>query len=105
MSVDTTFKPLGPTTLIGATAVRLVDAPGNPAGISTVRVKCLVAGYFTWGSASVASAGAPTAGAPSANTIGMAVVGSVERFEIPAASVFFIASAPAAFEMTPGIGG
>lgn len=102
MSIDTVFKPLGPTVLIGLTAVQVV-ASGTGSNYSSIRVRNLgtVVQYFTWGGANVASL-TPSAGVPAANTIGMAA-GATETFDIPPA-LFFIANAAAAFEMTPGQG-
>jgi hypothetical protein len=103
MSVDTVFKPLGPSVLVGTTAVQIVTS-ANPAGVSTFRVRNTqaVVAYFAYGSASVAAPVAPTAGGPAYNTIGM-LPGSIETFELPAAS-YFIAAAVGGFEMVPGQG-
>lgn len=99
MSIDTTFKPQGPTTLVGVTAVQ-VDQ--GQAGSSTIRVRCLVTAYLTWGVAStITAAGAPGA-TPVVNTVGL-TAGTVETFEIPI-RMFFISSVAAAFEVTPGMG-
>jgi len=103
MSVDTVFKPLGPTVLVTNVAVQVTTA--NPDTDLTYRVRNLAAAaqYFTWGAAStVTSIGAPTAGVPSANTVGM-LPNSVETFEIPS-NQYFIASSATGFEMTPGKG-
>ncbi len=104
MSVDTTFKPLGPTTLVGVTAVAPMtkDAAG---GVTTFRLRCLATAYLTWGpSSSITAAGAPSAGTPSSNTIGMTTGGNAAYIEVPAGS-FFISSVAASFEVTPGSGG
>ena len=103
MSVDTTFKPIGATTLVGATALQLVDTEAS-AGDCTFRVRCLVTGYLTWGPSGVTSKGAPVAGTPSVNTIGMTAGGNAAYIEVPAAS-FFVSSNAAGFEVTPGSGG
>lgn len=104
MSVDTLFKPLGPLTLIGTSAVQVVQQGNANAGVLSFRVRNLLstAAYFSWGPAAVGAPVAPTAGVPSPNTIGMLPT-SVETFEIPAYS-YFIASAAAAFEIQPGQG-
>jgi len=106
MSIDTTFKPIGLTTLVGTSAVQASPDPTSDSrACTTFRVRCLVAAYLTWGSqASVTAAGAPGAGTPVNNTIGMSIVGEVEYLEIPYAS-YFISSVAASFEITPGIGG
>jgi hypothetical protein len=103
MSIDTVFKPLGPTVLVGVTAVQVV-ASGTGSNYSSIRVRntATTTQYFTWGGAAVAALGAPTAGVPSANTIGMAA-GATETFDIPPA-LFFIGNTASAFEMTPGQG-
>lgn len=105
MSIDTTFKPIGATALVGVTAVQVCDK-GAYLGVITFRVRCVnaAAQYLTWGSQSgVASAGAPTAGSPVQNTIGMAP-GAVAYLDVPAAS-YFISGSAASFEVTGGTGG
>lgn len=104
MSVDTTFKPLGNTTLVGVAPTLLYGANDSPpAGANTVRVRCLVAGYLGWGPKNSVTVAAPAAGVPQPNTIGMAA-NAVEHFEIPPTS-FFVSSGAAGFEVTPGTGG
>lgn len=102
MSVDTVFKPLGPTVLVTNTAVQIVQTGTGP-GYSSIRVRNLSASaqYFTWGNSAVTSI-TPAAGVPAANTIGMLPT-SVETFEIPPTQ-FFIASSATGFEVTPGQG-
>ncbi len=102
MSIDTTFKPSGPTTLVGVTAVAPMTRDAA-AGVTTFRVRCLVTGYLTWGPTNAVASITPAA-APAPNTIGMTSGGNAAYIEVPAAS-FFIASAAAAFELTPGSGG
>lgn len=102
MGIDTTFMPLGPTTLVGVTPLLLVPKGTGAAGTS-VRVRCLVTGYFSWGNtSSVAAPVTPVAGTPSINTIGM-TAGGIETFELSAMS-WFVSSNAAGFEMTPGQG-
>lgn len=104
MSIDTTFKPIGQTVLVGVAAVAAVDK-GAQAGVTTFRIRNtnVAANYITWGpTAAVTAAGAPVAGTPSVNTIGVPI-GGVVYLEVPAAS-FFIATL-ASFEVTPGTGG
>lgn len=101
MSIDTTFRPLGPTQLVGVTPLQAADLSS---GCSTFRVRCLVAGYLSWGSSSAVTAkGAPAAGSPVADTLGMAA-GAVAYLELPYNS-WFISNVAAAFEVTPGQGG
>jgi hypothetical protein len=101
MSVDTTFKPIGATYLLSTTAIQPTP---DASGTATFRLRCLVAGYVTWGRTNaVTAAGAPGA-TPSANTIGVSIVGQVTYIEVPAAS-FFISSVASSFEITPGQGG
>lgn len=102
MANDSAFSPGGPTVLVGATAVQIPLA-GSINNVQSYRVRCLVAAYLTWGPSTVTAAGAPTAGVPSANTIGMAA-GAVEKLSLPDGNTWFIASAAAAFEVTPGEG-
>jgi hypothetical protein len=104
MSVDTTFKPLGPTTLVVNAAVQLPNSQASGSGAYMFRVRNLAAAvqYFTWGSTSSVTSLTPAAGAPAPNTIGM-IPTSVETFEIPGGS-WVIASSATGFEFTPGIG-
>jgi hypothetical protein len=104
MSIDTTFKPLGPTTLLGLSAVQLTASGNSSAAPISIRVRNLltVAAYFSWAGNSGVSCVIPTAGNPSQGTIGMLPT-SVETFEVPYNS-WFIANTAAAFEMTPGMG-
>ena len=101
MSIDTTFRPLGPTSLVGVAAV--ASGAHLSSGCSTFRVRCLVAAYLSWGNASVGAPVAPAAGVPSANTLGFNA-GDVAYVELPY-NVFFISSVAASFEVTPGQGG
>lgn len=105
MSIDTTFKPQGPTALVVATAIQV---PNGGSGITSFRVRNLatVAQYFSWGKtaaqATLLAGIAPIANTPSFNTIGM-LPSSVETFEIPGDS-FFIAGTVTGFEFTAGQG-
>ena len=95
------FTPTGPTVLVGTSAVQVTP---TGAGNVTYRVRNINAllEYLTWGAtSSITSQGAPSSGTPSAATIGMNT-GGVEYFTLPAGS-YFIASAAASFEITPGI--
>lgn len=98
MPNNAAFWPLSSTVLVGVTAVQV------PGSTGTYRVRNLSASvqYFSWGNSSVSAPTIPVAGTPSANTIGM-LPNSVEIFSI-GANVWFIASAAAAFEFTPGEG-
>lgn len=105
MSIDTTFQPKSPTFLVGATALQV--APDSQMGVTTFRVRLIVAGpaYLSWGfNNAVTAKGAPAAGVPVANTLGMTVAGSVMYIEVPGNS-WFISSVAAAFEITGGQGG
>jgi hypothetical protein len=102
MSVDTVFKPQGPSTLVGVTAVQI---PNGGSGTTSFRVYNTVATEqcFTWGqTAAVVAAGPPTAGVPSPTTICMLPT-SVETFEIPSNS-WFIGNAGSAFVFVAGQG-
>lgn len=109
MSVDTTFKPLTPTALLGTAAAQIAADSSCAAGMTTFRVSSLLVarGYIAWGpKAAGLAAVAPTgtsATTVSVNTIGVPAGGTV-YIEAPASS-FFIASAAAAFEVTGGSGG
>lgn len=101
MTIDTVFKPLTPTSLVGVSAVQV--APDAQNGGTTFRVRCLVSAYLSWGFKSTITAlGAPAAGVAVANTVGM-TAGTVETFEIPTAA-WFISNVAAAFEITNGQG-
>ena len=101
MSIDTTFRPLGPTVLVGTAAV----SPGAhlSSGCSTFRVRCLVSAYLGWGNDNVGAPVAPAAGVPAVNTLGFSA-GDIAYVELPY-NVFFISSVAASFEVTPGQGG
>ena len=105
MSIDTTFKPTGPTVLISNVATQV--ATQNSGGVYSFRVINLSTAIqrFSWGrTGTIATAlggAAPTA-AGTPNTITM-LGGTVETFEIPCDS-FFIASSATGFEFTPGQG-
>lgn len=99
MSLVAAFQPLGPTVLVGVTALQV---PGASAA-GSFRVRCLVTAYLTWGTQStVTAAGAPVAGTPSPATVGM-TAGNVEKITLPGNS-YFISSVAASFEITPGEG-
>lgn len=107
---DSTFTPAGPTVLVGTTLVQVDPPSSNPTQRTSFRVRCLVAGYFTYTPAlasnvaptSPTTSTAPSAGSPQANTIGMAA-GNTETFTLPQ-NCWMVASAAAAFEVTPGEG-
>jgi hypothetical protein len=106
MSVDTTFKPLSSTFLIGVTATQVINSGAVTAGANTMRIQNILTTrqYLTWGpSSTVTAAGAPAAGAPVPNTIGLAGGESI-YLEIPPTS-YLIANIAAAFEVTAGTGG
>jgi hypothetical protein len=105
VSIDTTFKPTGPTVLIAATATQV--ATQNAGGVYSFRVVNLATAIqrFSWGrtaAAATALGGAAPTAAGTPNTITM-LGGTVETFEIPVDS-FFIASSATGFEFTPGQG-
>lgn len=114
MSVDTTFKPTGPTILVGVTPVQ-IQVGGNQGSIGdAVYVRCLAAAassaYFFYGPSAASLASLPTvpptgatAALSASNALGM-FGQTVKVFAIPSNS-FVVASAAAAFEMTPGQGG
>lgn len=105
MSIDTVFKPTGPTALVVNAASQV--ATQNAGGVYMFRVVNLatVLQRFSWGRTSAAAtalAGAAPTAAGTPNTITM-LGGTVETFEIPCDS-FFIASSATGFEFTPGQG-
>jgi hypothetical protein len=101
MSVDTTFKPLTGIVQVGASAVQVV--PTQSFGVTTFRVRCLTAGYLTWGPKSTVTAGGAPAPGPVANTLGLAT-NAVAYIDVPATS-WFISSVAAGFEICGGQGG
>lgn len=102
MSVDTTFKPISPTYLVGVTALQPGDA--KQMGVTSWRIANTnaAANHVSWGATGSVAAVAPIAGTPSANTI-LIPIGGVSYIEAPAGS-FFIA-ALASVEITGGQGG
>lgn len=102
MTIDSTFKPLGATVVVTNAAVQPLQTSAAD-GVTTFRVRCLAAGYLTWGGSNVTAKGAPSAGAPSPSTMGFPV-GTISYIEVPAAS-YFISSVANGFELTPGSGG
>jgi hypothetical protein len=105
MSIDTVFKPTGPTALVVNTASQVANQ--NAGGVYMFRVINLSTSIqrFSWGrtaAAATALAGAAPAVTGTPNTITM-LGGTVETFEIPCDS-FFIASTVTGFEFTPGQG-
>jgi hypothetical protein len=105
MSIDTVFKPTGPTALVAATATQV--ATQNAGGVYMFRVINLATSIqrFSWGrtaAAATALGGAAPVAAGTPNTITM-LGGTVETFEIPCDS-WFIASSATGFEFTPGQG-
>jgi len=108
MSQDSAFSVWGSTVLVGTTAVQV--ATSNNQGPTSYRVRCLVAGYFSWAPViagtntvpTILAPAAPTAGVPSVNTIGMSL-GGVEVFMLPP-NAFFVSNNAAGFEVTPGEG-
>lgn len=105
MSIDTTFKPIGNTVVVGPTggAVAPVDQ-GAYLGVTTFRVKVVVAGYLSWGPSNIPAPVAPVLGTPQPHTMGFATVGAVAYLEVPANS-FFRTDGTASFEITSGCGG
>lgn len=112
MSIETTFKPLAPTTLVGLTAIQASAQPGQlqQAGVTSFRIRNITAtaAVFGWGvSSASAVATAPTAAAPQ-NSItvagGAAIGGPAIYLELPVYT-WFISSVAATFEVTPGMGG
>jgi hypothetical protein len=105
MSIDTVFKPTGPTVLVANTATQVANQ--NSGGVYSFRVINLATTVqrFSWGqtaAAATALAGGAPVAAGTPNTITM-LGSSVETFEIPIAA-FFIASSATGFEFTPGQG-
>jgi hypothetical protein len=105
MSVDTVFKPTGPTVLVVNAATSL--GTQNTGGVYMFRVINLSASQqrFSWGrtaAAVTALGGAAPVAAGTPTTITM-LANSVETFEIPCDS-FAIASSASGFEFTPGQG-
>lgn len=103
------FRPTGPTVTVDGTARQVVsDIPQN---VQQYRIRNLanVQAYFAWNTSKIASGGTPTmtltapvAGTPQDNVIGMLPM-SVETFTFPA-NAWFLATAGAQFEVTPGEG-
>jgi hypothetical protein len=112
MSIDTTFKPLGPSIGVTTTPVQVSTTDG--CGKTAVRVINTFTALqaFCWApTAAQAAALAATlpatgvglaAGVTSPNTVFM-LPGSVEVFEI-ASNMFFCGNGSAAFMFLPGIG-
>lgn len=104
MSIDTTFKPIGSTFTLAPAAGAAIQIMPTGMGMSTttVRVRCGVAGYLTWGpQASLAAAAAPAAtGSP--NTLGFPT--GVFYIEVSGV-MYFRNDAAGGFELTAGQGG
>lgn len=101
MSIDTTFKPMGPTVAVGTSAVQVVNVAGNVAsGITSFRIVNITA--------TAASIGYGTSATNALSTIpGFAVTvppNGVCYLEVPY-NTWFIASAATTFQVTPGMGG
>jgi hypothetical protein len=114
MSIDVTFKPLAPTTVVGVAAAQASPQVQSlqQAGVISFRIRNItaLAAVLGWGtSAANTVATAATAAAPqNAITLGgsatVGVGGVTVYLELPY-NTFFIASAAATFEVTPGSGG
>lgn len=110
MSLDNPFQPKGPTVQVGTSAVQAIPQGTGPSGMVSFRIanNILVTPAATrvgWAPTSAgASAAAPTGAtlATAAFSINLAA-GQVIVLELPA-STFFIASAAASIEITPGQG-
>lgn len=105
MSVDTTFAPRGQTFLIGTGAAQVVTPGNSMSGAVSFRIHNVNAAKQTIGwatNAASAVATAPAAGAP--QTVMTIEIGGTIYLELPY-NTFFIASAAASFEVTPGNGG
>lgn len=103
------FRPTGPTVVVDGTARQV------PSDVQTgfmqyrIRNPGTAAAYFAWNTPNIASGGTPTmtltapvAGTPQDNVIGMIPL-SVETFTLPARA-WFLATAGATVEVTPGEG-
>lgn len=107
MSVDTTFKPLGPSQVLPATGVQLQFAGtfGGALSVLLVNIGAAVA-YVSWGgtAAQAASAlpAAPTAGTQFTNSVAVPINGSRVIEVMP--GLFFAATAASIFA-TIGAGG
>lgn len=103
------FRPTGPTFTVAGTARQGVsDVPTNFMQYR-VRNPNAAAAYFSWNTSSIASGTTPTMsvvapvdGTPQSNVIGMLPM-SVEVFTFPK-TAWFLATAGAPFEVTPGEG-
>ena len=102
------FTPFGPTYLVGLSQVQVSTINNMQATSYRVRNILNAITYFAW-SPPIASGGAPSmaataplAGQPSANVMGMAA-NDTRIFCLPD-KAWFIASAAAGLEITPGEG-
>lgn len=101
MASSNAFTQLGPTVLVGTTAVQIFT-PQRTSNVYRVRNISASTQYFTTGPDNTVTAiGAPSAGNPSVRTMGMAA-GTVETFT--GLHGWMIATAAASFEVTPGDG-
>jgi hypothetical protein len=108
MSIDTTFKPLGPTCFVSNVTGTQVVQQGNLSGSGLsfrIRNLAATAQYIGWAStAAGATATAPSVTGPAGGQVCVGLLGSsVETFELPPYS-YFIASTVTGFEVTPGTG-
>lgn len=114
MSVDVVFKPLAPTTLVGVAAIQASPQAGTlqQAGVITFRIRniTVAAVTFGWGTTAANTVSTPATAAAPQNVItlgGSATVGVggvTVYLELPY-NTFFISSAAASVEVTPGNGG
>lgn len=94
------FQPTGPTILVAATAVNILQYSTT----NSYRIRNLAASaqYFTYGQLSSVTSLQPAAGVPANNTLSMNA-NEVKTFTLSGA-VFMIASSATGFEVTPGDG-
>lgn len=108
---NSAFTPSGDTVLVDASGPAFVGLPRSNIGATSYRIRNVTssAAYFAWRPSNATgtvptgmAATAPVVGTPAINTIGM-ISTSVEVFVLPQ-NCWFIASASATFEVTPGEG-
>lgn len=105
MSIDTTFKPIGKTVVVGITggAVQPNDQ-GAYLGVVTFRIRCTTTGYLGWGTVGLAAPTAPVIGTPQQNVMGFTAGTNPTYIEVPANS-YFRSDGTGVFEITGGAGG
>jgi len=110
VSIDTTFHPLGETSLVGLTATQIggtsaTGGTGQQLGVTTFRIHNILATAQVLGYGQTAASAIATPAAANAPQFAMTIsAGAVVYLELPYGT-FFIANIAAAFEITGGIGG